>query len=101
MSLTGNMDPGPRSELWHYNVLPRTCLLLWEQTEWLMTAQPLQVDQEDGLPALAYSHLGQICKACLACQSLGLFELLFFLLSPDSFLSKQSREKQKLKTVIL
>lgn len=64
-----------------------------------MPPQPLIWTQEVDLPALAYSHLGQICKACFACQSLGLFEL-FLLFSPDSLLSKQSRKEQKLKTVL-
>lgn len=50
--------------------------------------------QEGGLPPYAYSCLGQICKACFACQSLGLLELFFCLFSPDSFLSKQSRKKK-------
>ena len=99
MSLTEDMDPGASLELWRCNILPRMCLLLWDQTEWVMPPQSLQVDS--GLPAFAYSRLGQICKACFTCQSLGLFELFLLLFSPDSFLSKQSRKKQKLKTVLL
>lgn len=51
--------------------------------------------QEGALPAFIY--LGQICKACLACQSLCLFELFFFLLCPNSFLSKQSEKNKCLK----
>lgn len=51
--------------------------------------------QEGGLPAFTY--LGQICKACFACQSLCLFELFFFLLCPNSFLSKQSERNKSLK----
>lgn len=51
--------------------------------------------QEGGLPAFTY--LGQICKACFACQSLCLLELFFFLLCPNSFLSKQSERNKSLK----
>lgn len=70
------------------------------QNEWC-PHNPSKWTQEGGLPAFAYSCLRQICKACFTCQSLGLFELFFLLFSPDSFLSKQSRKKQKLKTVLL
>lgn len=70
------------------------------QNEWC-PHNPSKWTQEGGLPAFAYSCLRQICKACFTCQSLGLFELFFLLFSPDSFFSKQSRKKQKLKTVLL
>lgn len=44
MSLTEDMDPGASLELWRCNILPRMCLLLWDQTEWVMPPQSLQVD---------------------------------------------------------
>lgn len=79
MSLAKDMYPDARLERWRCNMLPRTCVLLWGQTAWVM---PL-------------NRLGQICKACFACQNLGLSELVFLLFSPDSFLSKQLRKKKK------
>lgn len=93
-SLAKDMYPGARLERWCCNMLPRTCVLLWGQTAWLMPLNHSTWTQEGGLPAPACSRLGQICKACFACQNLGLSELVFLLFSPDSFLSKQLRKKK-------
>lgn len=95
MSLAKDMYPGARLERWRCNMLPRTCVLLWGQTAWVMPLNHSMWTQEGGLPAPACSRLGQICKACFACQNLGLSELVFLLFSPDSFLSKQLRKKKK------
>lgn len=95
MSLAKDMYPGARLERWCCFMLPRTCVLLWGQTAWVMPLNHSMWTQEGGLPAPACSRLGQICKACFACQNLGLSELVFLLFSPDSFLSKQLRKKKK------
>lgn len=107
MSLTEDKDAGTRLEFWNCSILPRTCLLLG-QTAWVMptTTSSCKLKKVALLflgkyVFFTYSHIGQIFKEYFAYWILGFFELFFLFLFSDSFVSKQSRNIQNLKTVLL